>query len=161
MGIFYVNLTFFWGVGGICVSLIETGPKQFLRFLFFLIWLILYSKFLKNWLKCHHKWSNYWVLLATRSKCVLEHSKKMKECFPNFFCWDKACFRTKRKFDHFWREKNNWRGLHVPFSFKMFSFYLILFTIYRLIWNQTNVRLVPNQPVNGKYNQIKTRNYLR
>ena len=30
----------------------------------------------------------------------------------------------------------------------------ILFTIFRLIWNQTKVRLVPNQSVNGKYNLI-------
>ena len=29
-----------------------------------------------------------------------------------------------------------------------------LFTIFWLIWNQTDVRLVPNQPENGKYNLI-------
>ena len=30
----------------------------------------------------------------------------------------------------------------------------IVFTIFRLIWNQTDVRLVPNQSKNGKYNLI-------
>ena len=30
----------------------------------------------------------------------------------------------------------------------------IVFTIFRLIWHQTDVRLVPNQPENGKYNMI-------
>ena len=30
----------------------------------------------------------------------------------------------------------------------------IVFTIFRLIWNQTDVRLVPNQWENGKYNLI-------
>ena len=30
----------------------------------------------------------------------------------------------------------------------------IVFTMYRLLWNQTGVRLYPNQPVNGKYNLI-------
>ena len=30
----------------------------------------------------------------------------------------------------------------------------IVFTIFRLIWNQTDVRLVPNQSENGKYNLI-------
>ena len=30
----------------------------------------------------------------------------------------------------------------------------IVFTIFRLIWNQTDVRLVPNQSANGKYNLI-------
>ena len=30
----------------------------------------------------------------------------------------------------------------------------IVFTIFRLIWNQTDVRLDPNQPDNGKYNLI-------
>ena len=30
----------------------------------------------------------------------------------------------------------------------------IVFTILRLIWNQTDVRLVPNQSENGKYNLI-------
>ena len=30
----------------------------------------------------------------------------------------------------------------------------IVFTIFRLIWNQTDVRLVPNQLENGKYNLI-------
>jgi len=31
---------------------------------------------------------------------------------------------------------------------------LIVFTIFWLIWNQTDVRLVPNQSANGKYNLI-------
>ena len=30
----------------------------------------------------------------------------------------------------------------------------IVFTIFRLTWNQTDVRLVPNQSENGKYNLI-------
>ena len=30
----------------------------------------------------------------------------------------------------------------------------IVFTIFQLIWNQTDVRLVPNQSENGKYNLI-------
>ena len=30
----------------------------------------------------------------------------------------------------------------------------IVFTIFRLIWNETGVRLVPNQSENGKYNFI-------
>ena len=30
----------------------------------------------------------------------------------------------------------------------------IIFTIFQLIWNQTVVRLVPNQSKNGKYNRI-------
>ena len=30
----------------------------------------------------------------------------------------------------------------------------ISFTMYRLVWNQTNGRLVPNQSENGKYNPI-------
>ena len=30
----------------------------------------------------------------------------------------------------------------------------IVFTIFRLIWNQTNFRLVPNQSENGEYNLI-------
>ena len=30
----------------------------------------------------------------------------------------------------------------------------IVFTIFRLIWNQTDIRLVPNQSENGKYNLI-------
>ena len=30
----------------------------------------------------------------------------------------------------------------------------IVFTTFRLIWNQTDVRLVPNQSENGKYNLI-------
>ena len=31
----------------------------------------------------------------------------------------------------------------------------ILYTIFQLIWNQTDVRLVPNQSENGKYNLIR------
>ena len=30
----------------------------------------------------------------------------------------------------------------------------IVFTMHRLIWDQTDVRLVPNQSENGKYNMI-------
>ena len=30
----------------------------------------------------------------------------------------------------------------------------IVFTIFRLIWNQTDIRLDPNQSENGKYNLI-------
>ena len=30
----------------------------------------------------------------------------------------------------------------------------IAYTIFRLIWNQTDVRLVPNRSENGKYNLI-------
>ena len=30
----------------------------------------------------------------------------------------------------------------------------IVFTIFQLIWNQTDVQLVPNQSENGKYNMI-------
>ena len=30
----------------------------------------------------------------------------------------------------------------------------IVITIFRLIWNRTDVRLVPNQSENGKYNLI-------
>jgi len=30
----------------------------------------------------------------------------------------------------------------------------IVFTIFQLIWNQTDVRLVPNRSANGKYNRI-------
>ena len=30
----------------------------------------------------------------------------------------------------------------------------IVFTMHRLIWNKTDVRLVPNQLENGKYNLI-------
>ena len=33
----------------------------------------------------------------------------------------------------------------------------IVFIIFRLIWNQTDVRLVPNQLENGKYNLISVR----
>ena len=33
----------------------------------------------------------------------------------------------------------------------------IVFTIFRLIWNQTDVRLVPNQLENGKYNLMSCR----
>ena len=32
--------------------------------------------------------------------------------------------------------------------------YQIVFTIFRLIWNQTDVRMIPNQSVHGKYNPI-------
>ena len=32
----------------------------------------------------------------------------------------------------------------------------IVFTIFRLIWNQTDVRLFPNQSENGKYNLISS-----
>ena len=31
---------------------------------------------------------------------------------------------------------------------------MIIYTIFRLIWNQTDVRLVPNHPENAKYNPI-------
>ena len=30
----------------------------------------------------------------------------------------------------------------------------VVFTMHRLIWDQTEVRLVPNQSVHGKYNLI-------
>ena len=30
----------------------------------------------------------------------------------------------------------------------------IVFTIFRMIWNQTHIRLVPKQSENGKYNPI-------
>ena len=33
----------------------------------------------------------------------------------------------------------------------------IVFTIFQLIWNQTDVRLDPNQSENGKYNLISVR----
>ena len=33
----------------------------------------------------------------------------------------------------------------------------IVITIFRLIWNQTDVRLVPNQSQDGKYNLISVR----
>ena len=34
------------------------------------------------------------------------------------------------------------------------NWYLIVFTIFWLIWNQTDIHLVPNQLENGKYNLI-------
>ena len=39
------------------------------------------------------------------------------------------------------------------FGVKLIHSYF-LFTIFSLIWNQTDLRLVPNQPENGKYNLI-------
>ena len=46
---------------------------------------------------------------------------------------------------------------HTDKSFRIFlksNRKQIVFTIFRLIWNQTDVRSVPNQSENGKYNLI-------
>ena len=67
----------------------ETNEKTILRFSVYEIWLILYSKFLENWPKCHHKCKNYWVLLQFRlrlAKCVSEDSKiRFFNVFYEFF----------------------------------------------------------------------------
>ena len=54
---------------------------------------------------------------------------------------------------HFWRLMN----IHTEKSLRNLiksTRYQIVFTIFRMIWNQTEVRFVPNQSVHGKYNQI-------
>ena len=46
-----------------CSETYEKTIFRFLRFPVFEIWSNLYLKFLENWIKCHHKLPNYWVLL--------------------------------------------------------------------------------------------------
>ena len=77
----------FWLKNGVQCS--ETYEKTILRFLcslVFVIWSILYSEFLENGPQHHHKWPKFDdkftfapILLANRSKCASEASKKIKQ----------------------------------------------------------------------------------
>ena len=56
-----------------------------------------------------------------------------------------------------WCRLNRAQSLHTDKSFRNLNkstWNQIVFTIFRLIWNQTDVRLVPNQPQIGEYNLI-------
>ena len=54
---------------------------QILRFLVYEICIILYSKFLENWPKRHHKLPNYWVLFRFCSRLVDQNEQNLCRIF--------------------------------------------------------------------------------
>ena len=93
-------------------------------------------------------WLMNWLIIINIFGNLHWVCRKCKQCRE---VWKKKRFDLKKKLHA------TWRGVHTEKSFRNLiesNQNQIAFTIFRLIWNQRDVRLVPNQFKNGKYNLI-------